>query len=69
VDFIVAIDGKPWFAVEAKSQSTHPSPNLKLFAQNWSIPHCYQVIEKADVDLLHDGVRIVSVDRFLASLV
>ncbi len=69
VDFIVAIDGKPWFAVEAKSQSTHPSPNLKLFAQNWAIPHCYQVVEKTDVDLLHNGIRIVSVDRFLASLV
>jgi predicted AAA+ superfamily ATPase len=53
VDFLLTVDEKPWFALEAK---------LK-------IPFCYQIVKDADVDSFINGVRLVSADRFLAGLI
>ncbi len=69
VDFLVTIDGKPWFAVEVKLNDTAVSPNLLYFQDRLSIPYIYQVVKKDKVDLLEKGGRIVSAGRFLAGLI
>jgi uncharacterized protein len=69
VDFLVTIDGKPWFAVETKLSDTVLSPNLLYFQDRLSIPYIYQVIKKDKVDLLEKGGRVVSAGRFLAGLI
>ena len=43
VDFLVTIDGKPWFAVEAKLSDASLSPHLLYFKERLSIPYVYQV--------------------------
>lgn len=68
VDFLVCIEGKPWFAVEAKLNEKEIAPSLPLFKEKWHIPLCYQVVRTPGVDILSRGIRIVSADRFLASL-
>lgn len=69
VDFLVTIDGKPWFAVEGKLNDTALSPNLLYFRDRLSIPYIYQVVKKDNVDLLEKGGRILSAGRFLAGLI
>ena len=69
VDFLVTIDKKPWFAVEAKSNDTNPSPHLYYFAEKLKIPFSYQVVKRAGIDSFRNGVRIVSADRFFAGLI
>lgn len=69
VDFLVAINDKPWFAVEAKLNDTKPSPHLRYFTQKLDIPFVYQVVKNEGVDIYQNHVRIVSADRFLAGLV
>ena len=69
VDFLVTVNKKPWFSVEAKYKDTKIARPLKYFKKQLNIPFCYQVVEKKDVDFLKDEVRVVSVDRFLAALV
>ena len=69
VDFLVTIDGRPWFAVEVKLNDTALSPNLLYFQNRLSIPYIYQVVKKDKVDLLEKGGRIVSAGKFLAGLI
>jgi predicted AAA+ superfamily ATPase len=69
VDFLVTIDGKPWFAVEVKLNDTTLSPHLLYFQNRLSIPYIYQVVKKDKVDLLEKGGRIISAGRFLAGLI
>ena len=69
VDFLVTIDNKPWFAVEAKLNETSLSPHLLYFKERLSIPYIYQVVKKTAIDRLEKGVRIVSVGKFLAGLI
>jgi hypothetical protein len=69
VDFLVTIDGKPWFAVEVKLNDTVLSPNLLYFRERLSIPYIYQVVKKDKVDMLEKGGRILSAGRFLAGLI
>ncbi|MBV6512520.1 MAG: hypothetical protein FMNOHCHN_02027 [Ignavibacteriaceae bacterium] len=68
VDFLVTHDRKPWFAVEAKLSETAPSPQLRYFKERLQIPYTYQVIRKAGVDILRDGSRIISADKFLGGV-
>ena len=67
--FLLVVDGKPWFAVEAKLNDTVLSPNLLYFRDRLSIPHIYQVVKNDKIDLLEKGGRIVSAGRFLAGLI
>ena len=64
----VEIDGKPWFAVEVKVNETNVAPTMLYYKRKLNIPFCYQVVQKPGVDILKDGVRVVSADRFLLSL-
>jgi len=69
IDFIVSIDKKPWFCVEAKLNDEKPSPAFSYFSERLQIPFMYQVIKKKDVDIIKDNVRVVSADRFLSGLI
>lgn len=69
VDFLVTIDGKPWFAVEAKLNEISLAPHLLYFKERLSIPYIYQVVKKTATDRLEKGIRIVSAGKFLAGLV
>ena len=69
VDFLVSIDGKPWFCVEVKLNDEKNSKSLEYFKKRLNIPFAYQVIKKRNVDKLIDDVRIISADRFINSLI
>ncbi|MDQ3000122.1 MAG: ATP-binding protein [Fibrobacterota bacterium] len=73
VDFLVAKDGKPWMAVEAKWANGAPSPNWKKFlppfgnimaVQLIAEPGIWKWVKVGDKDLL-----IASAQEFLAYLV
>jgi hypothetical protein len=68
VDFLVTIDERPWFAVEAKINEINASPPLFYFRDKLKIPFAYQVIKQQGVDSYTNGVRIVSAEKFLAGL-
>jgi predicted AAA+ superfamily ATPase len=69
VDFLVTIDGKPWFAVETKLSSKDVDKSINYFRERINIPHVYQIVKESGVDLFINGVFVVSADKFLASLV
>lgn len=69
VDFLVTCQGKPWFAVEVKSQEESVSPNLRYFRERLNIPFAYQVLKKEGVDWINNGIRVVSADKLLSALV
>jgi len=69
VDFLVTIDKKPWLAVEVKISDINPSPHLYYFKDKLNIPFSYQVVKQDGVDSFTKGVRVVSANRFLASLI
>ncbi len=68
VDFLVTVGQKPWFMVEAKLNETRLSPHLKYFKEKIHPPYAYQVVKKTGIDILKEGVRIISADKFLAGL-
>ncbi len=69
VDFFVSLDGKPWFTVEAETNDTNISPTLHYYLEKLNIPFSYQVVKKSGIDWYSKGVRVVSADRFLCSLI
>ncbi len=69
VDFIVTIDKKPWFAVEAKISGTEISKYLYYFRDRLKIPYVYQVIKESGVNRYKNRVHLVSADCFLAGLI
>jgi len=68
-DFLVTVERKPWFAVEAKLAEESVSPSLIYFKNKLKIPFAYQLIKKRAVHKLDGGVHVVSAGRFLAGLV
>ncbi len=69
VDFLVTVEGKPWFAVEVKLNDDSLAPNLRYFREKLNIPFAYQVLKKPGVDRIADGVRIISADKLLPALI
>ncbi|MBE9580008.1 MAG: ATP-binding protein [Proteobacteria bacterium] len=69
VDFLVTVDEKPWFSVEAKMNETNVSPHSRYFKEKLNIPFAYQVVKKSGVDRFVGGIRVVSADRFLLGLI
>ncbi|MBI2436453.1 MAG: ATP-binding protein [Candidatus Magasanikbacteria bacterium] len=69
VDFLVAVNGKPWFSVEVKSRDTQVSPHLFYFGKKLHIPFQYQVVaEGLEHDMVYKGVNIMRLDHFLSGL-
>jgi len=69
VDFLVSIKNKPWFAVEVKLAEKKPSPNLFYYGERLKIPQLFQIVKNESIDLMRNGVRIISADKFLSGLV
>jgi len=69
VDFLVSADGRPWFAVEVKMSDTQISSNISYFNERLKIPFIFQVVMKSGIDIMKDGVRVISADKFLTALV
>ena len=68
VDFLVTVNRKPWFAVEAKLSATRVDPSLVYYRERLRIPWAYQVTRTGTRDFVEDGVRTVPADRFLPAL-
>src|SRR6266568_490409 len=68
VDFLVALGGKPWFAVEAKLSETSVDPALRYFQERLKIPCVYQVVRDGRRDFVEGGVRVLPAERFLGAL-
>lgn len=68
VDFLVAINNKPWFTVEVKENDTKVSKNLEYFNGRLRIPFSYQVVGNFAEDNIRQNVRIMSVAKFLTGL-
>ena len=69
VDFLVTVNAKPWFAVEAKLNDTNLSPNLLYFKERLSVPYVYQVVKREKIDRLEKMARIISAGKFLSGLI
>jgi hypothetical protein len=69
VDFVLTVDGKPWIAAETKLSGSHPAPGLPALGRAIGAPWVYQVVKEEGVDLLADGVRIMSASKFLRAWV
>jgi predicted AAA+ superfamily ATPase len=69
VDFVVVIDKKPWFVVEVKSSEQKVSKHLPYFIKKLNIPFAYQLVSEKGIDFRQNGIRVMSVDTFLAGLV
>ena len=69
VDFLVTINGKPWFAVEVKLNETGLSPHLIYFKDRLSVPYIYQIVKKSGADRIEKGARIISAGKFLSGLI
>ena len=69
VDFLVTIDRKPWFAVEAKLTETAIDPSLVHFRERLKIPFTYQVVLQGTRDFVQDEVRCLPAATFLSGLI
>jgi predicted AAA+ superfamily ATPase len=69
VDFLVSVDRRPWFAVEAKVSDTTIDPSLRYFRDRLKVPWAYQVVLEGTKDYVVDGIRCLPASRFLAALV
>lgn len=69
VDFLIAIDNKPWFCVEVKSSFKGITRSLRYFTEKLKIPYAYQVVREEDSDYLKDDICILSADKFLTAFV
>jgi uncharacterized protein len=67
VDFLITIDRKPWFAVEAKLSNTGKN-NLRYFREKLKIPCAYCVALDESRFYESDGVIYAPAGRFLAAL-
>ncbi len=69
VDFLVSIEGKPWFCVEVKTSFKDISTPLIYFSKKLKVPFSYQVVKQEGVDLIKDNIRVISASKFFSSLV
>ncbi|MCX5707544.1 MAG: ATP-binding protein [Candidatus Omnitrophica bacterium] len=69
VDFLVSVEGRPWFCVEVKTSFKDISTPLMYFSKKLKIPFAYQVLKQEGVDIIKDNVRAISASKFLTSLV
>jgi hypothetical protein len=69
VDFLVTVNRKPWFAVDAKVSDTAIDPSLVYFRDRLKIPFAYQVVLESPRDFVEKGVRCVPAAAFLSGLI
>lgn len=69
VDFLVTLNRKPWFMVEAKLSDEAASPALRYFGDRLAIPHRYQVVAHGHRDFIASGTRVIPAAKFLSALV
>jgi predicted AAA+ superfamily ATPase len=69
VDFLIAVDKKPWLAVEVKNSDQKISKNIRYFSKKIQIPFKYQLVQTENVDFIQDDIRVMSVDKFLSALI
>jgi len=69
VDFLVTIDQKPWFTVEAKLSDKKVDTAIHYFRERLNIPHAYQVVKESGINQFSNDVYVLSADRFLSSLI
>ena len=69
VDFLVVLNRKPWFCVEAKVSEASVDPALVYFRDRLRIPWSFQVVLDGKRDFVEDGVRCLPARQFLAALV
>jgi len=68
-DFLVVVGKKPWFAVEVKNTDQKISKSLSYFGVKLAVPFKYQLVNVENIDFMQDGIRVMSVDKFLCGLV
>lgn len=69
-DFLVTIDCRPWLIVEVKmSYDRRVSRHLRYFSDKLHPLFAYQVVYDAGVDVIKNGIRVMSADIFLSGLV
>lgn len=69
VDFLVAVEGRPWFCVEAKKTFKEIPVSLKYFIEKLKIPFAFEVIREKNKDFIKDDVRVISADKFLTGFI
>lgn len=69
VDFLVTVDGKPWFACEAKVKETAIASDLLYYRDRLKIPFVYQVILEGTKDYAKEGIHVLPAARFLLGLI
>ncbi len=69
VDFLVTVNYKPWFAVEAKAGDMRVDSSLTYFQERLSIPWAYQVVLKGTRDFVEDGVRCLPAHHLFGALI
>lgn len=69
VDFLIAVDKKPWMAIEVKSFDQSISKNLQYFGGKLNIPFKYQLVQTENVDFIQNDIRVISIDKFLSALI
>ena len=68
VDFLVAVDRKPWFAVEVKSSKSAKSTHLRYFGERLRIPFCYQLVWDLDESYTQNDQFVMAPHEFLTAL-
>lgn len=68
VDFLVTVNKKPWFMVEAKQSDVNISQQMLFFKEKLNVPFVYQVVDKPGVDFVQNTVRVISAGKFLSGL-
>lgn len=69
VDFLIVVDGKPWFACEAKINENAISPHLRYFQDRLKIPYCYQVNRDGIDDFRVGTIRVLPASKFFSALI
>lgn len=69
VDFLVARDRQPWFAVEAKLGDAEIEPALEYFQSRLKIPWAYQVVLDGTRDYTRGRVRCLPAQVFFSGLI
>lgn len=69
VDFLVTIEDKPWFCVEAKSSFRDIPASLRYFKEKLNIPFVYEIVKEENIDYIKDNIRIISASKFLTAFV